>query len=168
MVLMVLLFILIVGYLTVLLPEFRQAGMNLSTLNLRLNTFWIITGCALPIISCSLSFWWFTKQQWTMRMRLLMRCPILGPLLRLSIEYYISLQLGLLISSGCSWRLSWSEFAQIHKMNCFHIGDKAWQALSNGEDIRDFVLSVDLLPKECALLFNLSTHNNKLVKISKY
>ncbi len=76
MVLMILLFILIVGYLTVLLPEFRQAGMNLSTLNLRLNTCWIITGCALPIISCSLSFWWFTKQQWAIRMRLLMRCPI--------------------------------------------------------------------------------------------
>ena len=156
MVLMVLLFILIVGYLTVLLPEFRQAGMNLSTLNLRLNTFWIITGCALPIISCSLSFWWFTKQQWTMRMRLLMRCPILGPLLKLSIEYYISLQLGLLISSGVQLATIVERIRQNSQNELLsYIGDKAWQALSNGEDIRDFVLAVDLLPKECALLFNL-------------
>ncbi|WP_258087975.1 type II secretion system F family protein [Weissella fangxianensis] len=156
MVLMFFLFTLIVGYLTILLPEFRQAGMNLSTLNLRLNTCWIITGCALPIISCSLSFWWFTKQQWGMRMKVLMRCPILGSLLRLSIEYYISLQLGLLISSGVQLTTIVERIRRNSQNELLsYIGDKAWQALSNGEDIRDFVLSVDLLPKECALLFNL-------------
>ncbi|WPQ67434.1 type II secretion system F family protein [Weissella paramesenteroides] len=156
LILMILLVVLIIGYLTILLPELGQSGADLAILKINLKPSWLIIGIIVPMLGLSLSIWWFAKLCWETRIKIIMKCPIIGTLLTLSVEYYICLQLGLLLSSGVELA---TIVAKARKKTTngliSYVGDKAWHALSNGENIRDCILSVAFLPKECALLFNL-------------
>ena len=150
-VLLVLLSFMLVGFLLFLLPELRQLGVNLQLLDAKVSFYYVLV---FVLINTLVGCCYFKKQSWYKRLKILMKMPLIGKIVKLSIEYYICLQLGLLLTSGVELSTIVKRARQSTKYELTaYIGNKAWEALNNGQTIDQFIMNLELLPKECALLF---------------
>ena len=85
----------------------------------------------------------------------LRRLPLVGPVIRLSLDYQISLQLGLLLTSGVSFSVIVKRFAGLEEGGVLkEVSQLAERSLTAGESIAEFVTKVPLLPRESELLFS--------------
>lgn len=149
-VLLILLGFMLAAFVIFLLPELQQLGVNLQLLDIKKPYYWVI-GWTVSIVS---GIFYYKKQSWYKRLKLLMKVPLVGKVIKLSVEYYICLQLGLLLTSSVelSTIVKRAQQARQYQLTAY-IGDKAWRALSDGRTIDQFILELELLPKECSLLF---------------
>lgn len=159
-VLLILLGFMLVGFLVFLLPELRQLGVDLQLLDTKVSWYYLLVFVLIVIVA---GCYYLKKQSWYKRLKLLMKVPLIGKIVKLSIEYYICLQLGLLLTSGVelSTIVQRARQSTQDKLTAY-IGNKAWEALNNGRTIDQFIMDLELLPKECTLLFTRGQPQHKV------
>ena len=98
---------------------------------------------------------WWRRHSWLQRLVAIRRLPLIGPVMRLSLDYQISLQLGLLLTSGVSFSVIVKRFASLDEGGVLKdVSRLAEKSLTAGESIAEFVRKVPLLPLESELLFS--------------
>lgn len=143
-----------VGFSIWLLPEFKQLGLAQTTVL----SDEIIIGLVMLVLSglvlIGLGYWRWRRTNWLVRLGMLQRLPLIGKLIKLSLDYQICLQLGLLLTSGISLatiiqQASHTKNDQIMML----LGQQARQACHEGQNLWEVILNNPLLPRECQLLF---------------
>jgi competence protein ComGB len=148
-----LLVVIFVVFMQFLLPEFTNMGMTLPTLTGVPVTLSVV-GVGLIGISTAGIIWW-QRRSWLQRLVTMRRIPVIGPVIRLSLDYQISLQLGLLLTSGVSFSVIVKRFASLGEGGVLKdVSQLAEKSLTAGESIAEFVTKVPLLPRESELLFS--------------
>lgn len=152
-VLFVLLAVIFAVFMQFLLPEFTNMGMTLPTFSgLPVMLFALTT--VLMVVSLVGWFWW-CRHSWLQRLVAIRQLPLIGPVVRLSLDYQISLQLGLLLTSGVSFSVIVKRFASLNEGDVIKdVSRLAEKSLTAGESIAEFVAKVPLLPRESELLFS--------------
>lgn len=136
-----------------LLPEFTNMGMALPTF-VGLPVVLSIVAVTLIGIAVTGIVWW-RRHSWLQKLVVLRRLPLVGPVIRLSLDYQISLQLGLLLTSGVSFSVIVKRFAGLEEGGVLkEVSQLAERSLTAGESIAEFVTKVPLLPRESELLFS--------------
>lgn len=140
--------------------KLRQLGVNLQLLDAKVSWYYLLVFVLIVIVA---GCYYLKKQSWYKRLKLLMKMPLIGKIVKLSIEYYICLQLGLLLTSGVELSTIVKRARQSTQDELTaYIGNKAWEALNNGRTIDQFIMDLELLPKECTLLFTRGQPQHKV------
>jgi len=142
------------GFAIWLLPEFKQLGLAQSFIvSDKLINFTVplgITGVSL----IGVCFWRWHSASWLERLVFLQRLPILGKIIKLSLDYQICLQLGLLLSSGISLATIIQQASQTKNEHLMTLlGQQVQQGCHEGLNLWEVILNNPLLPQECQQLF---------------
>lgn len=140
-------------FIQFLLPEFTNMGMALPTFSGLPVLIFVMTFVLIIVGVAGLSWW--RCHSWLQRLVAIRRLPLIGPVMRLSLDYQISLQLGLLLTSGVSFSVIVKRFASLDEGGVLKdVSRLAEKSLTAGESIAEFVRKVPLLPRESELLFS--------------
>ena len=139
-------------FCTYLLPQLQQMGAPVPQLS-----HWGVV-LSVSVLTCCVVSWLggriWRRRNWLQRLQLLQRVPFIGSLVQLSIGYQMSLQLGLLLTSGIGLATIVKRSATADSPELMRLlGTQAERGLREGQDLRQVIQSMPLLPPECQHLF---------------
>lgn len=166
-ILFILLASIITGAQIWLKPALNQFGImnsyskEFSYINLVYYCIWILLSAA--VVYCLKILYWWKKQSILSKHHWYSQLPIIGSVYRQYCYYYVSLNLGLLLSSGldfhqiCQYLLNFEHNSLLYQM-----GRQLTSWLEKGEEIKDFVKLYPFIPTEMGIFFSKGQTQEKL------